>query len=269
MHSVDNSIISSFLSLTSDLDSKEITINDSVCKQCANAILNEKIPRFASPSQIRRNNKLQSIAMLTTLEERLVAPRMAFAQIRQLGYKRSQIGLTGTIINVPSDLDKVQTALPRSLLDPMTIAIMIKRKMEYTNAYLSGNVRPRCVMIALNDLCNTPLYKSEGICINSEWEKTFDEDKQKCNNVSHGKDPADAIDEDDDVEPVSETLIHGYGELGGIAELGFGIGIGIQLQAATKQSIQPKKCELEPNGGHSRTLEIHRFYIRKKGRSFA
>lgn len=71
-----------------------------------NAICNGDLPPFSSPSQICRNKKLDSILTLTPLEERLVAPRMAFVEIRQLGYKRAQIGLIGTIINIPANLDK-------------------------------------------------------------------------------------------------------------------------------------------------------------------
>ena len=98
---------------------------------------------------------------------------MAFAQIRKLGYKREQLDLSETLINVPIDLDRVQISLPRSLDDTMTIAIMLKRKLEYKNAFLSGNVRPSIVMAALNDLCKTKLYIDEGIVINTGWEEMF------------------------------------------------------------------------------------------------
>lgn len=104
-----------------------------------------------------------------------MAPRMAFAQIKKLGYKGSQLSLTGTIINVPANLDKVQLAFPRSLSETMTVAMMIKRKMEYKNAYLSGNIRPKHVMLALKDLCKTTLYKKEGISIGNKWEHFFDQ----------------------------------------------------------------------------------------------
>ena len=86
---------------------KPIKINEQICKSCDNAILNENVPTFAWPLYIKQNEKLMSLVQLTYLEERLVAPRMDFSQTRQLGYKISQIGLTGTIINVPSSLDRI------------------------------------------------------------------------------------------------------------------------------------------------------------------
>ena len=55
---------------------------------------------------------------------------MDFAQIRQLGYKISQIGLTGTIKIVPYSLDKSQTTLPRDIDDNMIMGIMLKTKLE-------------------------------------------------------------------------------------------------------------------------------------------
>ena len=63
------------------------------------------MPTYASPLQIHRNILLPSMSALTSLEESLVSPRITFAHIRQLGYRRAQLGLTGTIINVPADLD--------------------------------------------------------------------------------------------------------------------------------------------------------------------
>ena len=66
-------------------------------------IINGQFPTFVSPSHIQSNTELTYVRMLTTLEEKLVSPRMAFVQIRQLGYKKAQIGLTRTIINAPTN----------------------------------------------------------------------------------------------------------------------------------------------------------------------
>ena len=165
-----------------------------------------KLPPFASPLCIRRNTTLEFVLTLTHLEERLISPRLAFAQIRQLGYKKSQIGLTGSVINVPSNLDIIQSALPRSVFDTMTITVMIKRKMEYKHAFLSGNVRPKHLMVALKDLCNTPLYKTEGIVINTEREQIFNELCQKNNNEFPDIENIHSSDDENDVEPISEHL---------------------------------------------------------------
>ena len=93
---------------------------------------------------------------------------VAFGQIRQLGYKRSQFGLTGTIINVPYDVRHVQQALPRDCNDSMTVAVLLKRKLEYKNAYLLGNIRAIIVMHELYELCKTPFYIQESIVIDQQ-----------------------------------------------------------------------------------------------------
>ncbi len=105
---------------------------------------------------------------MTSLEERLVSLRSAFAQIRQLGYKRAQYALNGTIINVPVDFDKVKHALPRDIDEANTIAIRLKHKLHYENAYAQGNFRPGHVMNALTILSKTPLYTKENISINQD-----------------------------------------------------------------------------------------------------
>ena len=42
------------------------------------------------------------------LEERLVSLRISFTKIRQCGYKADQMGLIGSIINVPINMQIIQ-----------------------------------------------------------------------------------------------------------------------------------------------------------------
>ena len=89
---------------------------------------------------------------------------------------------------------------------------MLKRKLEYKNAFLDRNIRPKLVITALRDLCKTKLYKDEGIVVNQDWEKIFNKTiHQQVNTLS----PLQKTEEDeneDDIEMISKTLIHGYGE---------------------------------------------------------
>ena len=140
-----------------------------ICVSCKRALENGKLPLFATPEHIRRNIPLSLVGTLSELEERLVSLQIAFAQIRQWGHKRSQMGLAGSIINVPVHMDIVQKALPQSIDDTMTIAIALKRRLEYKNAYQTGKIRVHIVMKALKQLCSRNLYKAENIRINREW----------------------------------------------------------------------------------------------------
>lgn len=65
--------------------------------------------------------------MLSQLEERLVSLRIPFAQIWQLGYKKSQIGLIGSIIKVSINIDFIQTTSPRSTDETSTIIVALQR----------------------------------------------------------------------------------------------------------------------------------------------
>lgn len=83
----------------------------------------------------------------------------------------------------------------------MAVGVMLKRKMEYKNAYLSGNIRPKKMMSTLHDLCNTSLYKIEKIVINDEWKKHFDKSKQTNQNDSPKMKELDAPNENIDLGP--------------------------------------------------------------------
>ena len=48
------------------------------------------------------------------------------------------MGLIGLIINVHVHMDIVQKALPQFMNNTMTIAIALKRRLEYKNAYQTG-----------------------------------------------------------------------------------------------------------------------------------
>jgi hypothetical protein len=76
--------------------------NRKICISCKRSLQNGKMSKFATPDQIRRNKPLADVGTLSELEERLVSLRIAFAQIIPWGYKRSQMGLTRSIINVLS-----------------------------------------------------------------------------------------------------------------------------------------------------------------------
>jgi len=105
-----------------------------------------------------------------------VSLRISFAQIRPWGYKRPQMGLTGSIINVPVQLDVVQKALPQFISDTMTIAVALKRCLRYKNAYKIGKVHVHAVMKELKELCSRALYKAHNICINDNWNNVLAEE---------------------------------------------------------------------------------------------
>ena len=94
----------------------------------------------------------------------------------------------------------------------MTVVVVLKRKLEYKNAFMFGNICPNAMMIALKYLCKTKVYKDEGIVVNQDWEKIFNKTIQQEVNTLSPLQKIEAHENEDDIEMISETLIHGYGE---------------------------------------------------------
>jgi hypothetical protein len=79
-----------------------------------NLIKKGKIPTFCIQNNISINSIIKSIKQLTELEERLISPCLAFAQIHKLHNFR-QFKSHGSIINVPANIGQTQFLLPHYL----------------------------------------------------------------------------------------------------------------------------------------------------------
>ena len=143
------------------------------------------------------------------LEERLVSLRIVFSQIRPWGYKRPQMGLTGSIINVHVQLDVVQKALPQYINNTITIVVALIIRLRYKNAYQTGKVRVHVVKKALKELCSRALYKVENICINANWNNVLAEEHGNSIRTFENPSDFDASDESGNETP-TETLVHGF-----------------------------------------------------------
>ena len=118
--------------------------------------------------QSSRRNKPPELA-LHPLEERLVALRIPFMQIRELPRGR-QLSMRGSVVNVPMDLEPTIISLPRNLDDSATVAVALKKKLCYSSVQYQENVRPNAVMKALHWLfINSELWKNADIEINANW----------------------------------------------------------------------------------------------------
>ena len=132
------------------------------CNTCAHNLRNNRIPKLSTANGMCFPEMPESLARLTELEERLVAPRQAFAQFRKLS-RGGQQGLKGSVVNVPANNDIIQTLLPRLPRLDQTVGVRLKRKLEYAAAYNSSTVRPVALDEALDYLVQQPLYQKEGV----------------------------------------------------------------------------------------------------------
>jgi hypothetical protein len=106
---------------------------------------------------------------LSPLEERLVAARLPFMQIRLLGSEH-QSSLKGNVVNVENDLDICAEVLPRSFNDMSTVQVQLMRRMHYKHPYMYETIRPGKVYQAAKYLVNTQLYQDEDVVLSEDWQ---------------------------------------------------------------------------------------------------
>ena len=106
---------------------------------------------------------------LTSLEERLIAPRICFMQLRELS-RGGQLTIHGGVVNVRTNVNSTINALPRTLNESLTIPIKLKRRLSYKHYYLFQQIRPKKVLDAAKYLVETSeLFQNEGIEIRNSW----------------------------------------------------------------------------------------------------
>ena len=94
-----------------------------ICRTCHNNLKQDKIPTCSKANGMGFSEK-SSVLDLTILEERLIAPRIPFMQIRQL--PRRQL-----CIHVPADVNTTVTLIRRAFDESQTISVKLKRKKGY------------------------------------------------------------------------------------------------------------------------------------------
>ena len=162
------------LNFNSDIIKKCLTSYKSVngiewiCRTCLSALKEEKIPKLSVANLFSFPSKPNELN-LHQLEERLVALRIPFMQIRELPRGR-QLSVKGNVVNCPVDVQPTVNALPRQVDDNITIPVKLKRKKVYKKSAFVENIRPNVVMKALHWLMeNSELYKNSGIKIDDKW----------------------------------------------------------------------------------------------------
>ncbi|KAK3911982.1 Large tegument protein deneddylase, partial [Frankliniella fusca] len=181
-----------------------------VCSTCANHLKKGKVPHFAVVNGLLFEPLPEELTGLTTLEERLVSARIPFMQIRELGYQK-QLGLKGNCVNVPIDINKTVTCLPRMDSEDDTLLVQLMRRMSDKTPYAFENVRPEKVFNAAKYLVNTQLYKQHKISLNENWLQQFHDQTNDAitDSVSSSNedDPIQQAADEDDLTDQQETLL--------------------------------------------------------------
>ena len=106
---------------------KFASVNDEewVCHTCLTALRNSNVQKLSVVNRTKWPEKPQELD-LHQLEERLIALRMPFMQIRELP-RGGQYCLKGNVINVPVDIQPTINCLPRPMDENFTLLSNLKR----------------------------------------------------------------------------------------------------------------------------------------------
>jgi len=175
--------------LTSDVDkylSNNMSVDnvDWVCLTCYKYLVKDKMPPLSVVNGMKFPER-PAFFDLNELECRLLAPRIAFQKLMQAP-RGKQLKIHGNVVNVPADVTNTVSMLPRLPSEACTIKVNLKRKLQYKSSALSLNIRPqKVVQAAVWLMNNSTLYKDEGITLNSDWAKQYNEEVIKNNDIIH------------------------------------------------------------------------------------
>ena len=105
---------------------KSVNSEEWICHTCLSALQYGKVPKLSVANGMKWSNKPPELD-LHQLEERLIALRIPFMQIRELP-RGGQYSLKGNVINVPVDIQFTVNSLPRHMDENCTVAIQLKKK---------------------------------------------------------------------------------------------------------------------------------------------
>lgn len=140
-----------------------------ICSTCHNQFRKNpnSLPTLAVKNGLEFPNVPNCVRNLSSLEERIVSPIINFMQLKDLTpfSLNSQLGINGSIVNIPVNVPEMVNILPRSSNNMLTIQLKLKRRLEYKSNYMFESIRQSAILEALEHLINTPLYRENEITI--------------------------------------------------------------------------------------------------------
>ena len=165
-----------------------------ICRTCKTSINKCKVPKLSVVNKCGFPESRPELN-LHSLEERLIALRIPFMQIKELP-RGGQFCLKGNVVNVPVKVNTTVSSLPRNLDQTQTVPVKLKRKLCYNKCEAVENVRPTKVIKALEWLVqNSMLYKEIEIDKNQLLTITAE------NSDSSKKNATDSSDDEEQSEP--------------------------------------------------------------------
>jgi len=171
-----------------------------ICGTCHQRLLRGSIPAQALCNKMHLPTIPLALADLTDLEARLVARRILFMKIFRLPRGAHQ-GIKGSVVNVPADVTKIASVLPRIPSQCALIALKLKRDLRYKSAVSQQTIRPHRVLEALEYLIlNNPEHYGD-ISLNNSWVEHSAEDDSELWNALVADDSEQLVAENSDPSP--------------------------------------------------------------------
>jgi len=126
-----------------------------ICTSCHPHIKKFKVPPLYIGNGYELNSVPSSVTQLNQIEKQMVFLRLPFMKIFKCLRSDGQLKIKGNVTNVPIDLTKTTSILPKRAENLAAIKMMkvkLKRKSCFKQHYLYQNVRPSFVVSTLNDL---------------------------------------------------------------------------------------------------------------------
>ncbi|XP_031637004.1 uncharacterized protein LOC116349612 [Contarinia nasturtii] len=143
-----------------------------ICKTCRQQWRKDatKLPTLAVKNGLQFPDLPNCLKNLTPLEARFVSPYINFMQIRDLTpfALNPQLGIKGSVINIPISVPEMVDVLPRSADNMQTIQLKLKRRLEHTSNYMFETISPKSIYEALVFLVQQELYKKHNITVDEK-----------------------------------------------------------------------------------------------------
>ena len=152
------------------LERMGLSVEDTaLCNTCCNSVKRSVVPKLAVFNGFRYPSDPGNLPVLNSITRRLISPRIPFMQVRRLRYDTGRYSIVGQVINVPVDVQKMVSTLPRSLSEDESFNVTLKKSIVHKSSAYSGVVKRSEVKAWLDYLQTSPLYLANNICI--DWNR--------------------------------------------------------------------------------------------------
>ena len=146
-------------------------ISDYICNPCHSRLVRNEMPADAIANNLSIDERIDEIASLNDIEVALISQILPFMCV-VARHKGAQVGLKGQLVLVPTDLDKIQKALPRTSNTDHLITVALKRRLQDNSSYIKQHISPAKINTALAWLHqNNPLYAD--VVSVDDWESAM------------------------------------------------------------------------------------------------